>query len=92
MTIYKMPAEALQAARERAGDPKSWPRSEQLEQLSGGDGLQICPEKIPEHEINAMCRAIIAGCKRLFEDPEIQADFEEWKKARAAAADPEATQ
>lgn len=85
MKVYTMTAEALQ--EHRAGDPKSWPRPEQLDQLRSGDGLRICPEEIPEHETNAMCRAIVAGVKRLFEDPEIQADFEKWKAARSAAED-----
>lgn len=89
MTVYKMRAEDLQAARERAGDPKSWPRADQLDQLRSGDGLRIDPDRIPDHETKAMCRAIVAGVKRLFEDPEVKADFEKWKAARQAAADPE---
>lgn len=87
MTVYKMAAEDLQAMR--AADPGSWPRPEQLEQLRSGDGLRIDPDKIPEHETNAMCRVIMAGVKELFKDPEIRADFEKWKRERHAAADPE---
>ena len=87
MTVYKMQAEQLQEMR--AADPKSWPRPEQLDQLRSGDGLRIDPDRIPDFETKAMCREIVAACKRLFEDPAVKADFEEWKKARQAAAAPE---
>ena len=85
MIVYKMTAAKLQEIR--AEDPKSWPTEEQLKELRSGDGLRICPEEIPEHDTRRMCSTIIEGCKRLFEDPEIKADFEKWKQARQAAAD-----
>lgn len=87
MRVQTITAAELQEIR--AEDPQSWPRPEQLDQLRSGDGLRICPEEIPEHETRRMCSTIIAGVKRLFEDPEIKADFEKWKSARQAAADPE---
>lgn len=87
MTVYKMRAEDLQDMR--ADDPRSWPRADQLEKLRSGDGLRIDLDKVPDFEMNALCRAIVAGAKELFKDPDVRADFEKWKRERQAAADPE---
>ena len=41
-------------------------------------------DEMPKFQQEAMCRTIITGINRLFEDERYRADFEAWKKARAA--------
>ncbi|MEE0873992.1 MAG: hypothetical protein UIH27_11105 [Ruminococcus sp.] len=45
-------------------------------------GIQI--DSMPAYQKEAMCRTIIGSINRLFEDEKNRADFERWKKARAA--------
>ena len=45
-------------------------------------GIQL--DEMPTFQQEAMCRTIITGINRLFEDEKNRADFERWKKARAA--------
>lgn len=37
---------------------------------------------IPEHQTDAMCRTVIGCLGRLFEIPEVRADYERWKRNR----------
>ena len=36
-------------------------------------------DAMPEHQTDAMCRTVIGCLGRLFENPEIRADYERWK-------------
>lgn len=38
--------------------------------------------EIPPHQTDAMCRTLIGCIGRLFENPEIQADYKRWKQER----------
>ena len=39
-------------------------------------------KRMPQHETDALCRAIINGINRLFNDERNRADYEQWKKTR----------
>ena len=41
---------------------------------------------MPQFEMDRMCRTIISGANRFFENPAVQADFAVWKAAREEAA------
>lgn len=43
-------------------------------------------ESLPQHEVDYMCRTLIASVKELFRDPAVQEDFARWKAERAARA------
>ena len=49
-----------------------------------GEAPVIDVSKIPEHEMDLMCRTLIPAVKELFKDPAVREDFEKWKAARAA--------
>lgn len=38
--------------------------------------------EIPQYAKDALCRMILRDVERMFENPEIQAEFETWKKNR----------
>lgn len=38
---------------------------------------------MPHFEVDRMCRTIIGGANRFFENPEVRKDFAAWKAARA---------
>lgn len=46
------------------------------------ESINIELEALPENESDAICRAIISGMSRVFEDPAIKADYQNWKKQR----------
>ena len=37
---------------------------------------------MPEHERDAMARTLISSIGRLFENPDVKADFERWKREK----------
>ena len=37
------------------------------------------PDKIPQHEINALARCLLPEIQKFFASPEGQKEFEEWK-------------
>ena len=37
---------------------------------------------MPEHELDAMARTLISSIGRLFENPNVKADFERWKREK----------
>lgn len=37
---------------------------------------------MPEHEQDAMARTLISSISRLFENPDVKADFERWKREK----------
>ena len=39
-------------------------------------------EAMPEHQTDAMMRTLIGCVSKLFENPEIKADYERWKKSK----------
>lgn len=41
---------------------------------------------MPEHQQDAMARTLIGCISRLFEDPAIKADYEDWKNKRYKGA------
>ena len=41
---------------------------------------------MPEHERDAMARTLIGCISRLFENPDVKADYERWKKNRSQTA------
>lgn len=41
---------------------------------------------MPQFEVDRMCRTIIGGANRFFENPEVRKDFAAWKAARTEAA------
>ena len=41
-------------------------------------------EDIPQYDINNLARAVLRAVKKAFQDPQIQAEFEEWKRKKAA--------
>lgn len=45
------------------------------------------PDKIPQHEINALARCLLPEIQRFFASPEGQKEFEEWKAQRAKEAE-----
>lgn len=44
--------------------------------------INIELDTLPENESDALCRAIISGMSRAFEDPAVMADYQNWKKQR----------
>ena len=44
--------------------------------------VAINMDAIPEHEMDALCRSVIQGAKKLFKDPAVQADFKRWQEER----------
>lgn len=38
--------------------------------------------KVPEVEKTTLCRTLYECAERFFENPEVQAEFEAWRKAR----------
>ena len=42
---------------------------------------------MPEHERDAMARTLIGCISRLFENPDVKADYERWKTARKNTKD-----
>lgn len=54
----------------------------QIETAVKPPGIHL--DEMPTFQQEAMCRTIITGINRLFEDEKNRADFEQWKKARAA--------
>ena len=71
MTIYTEKAGAF------TGRPE-------LEQLGHEEGLSVEAEQLPEYQSDALCRVILGGVARIFEDPAVREDYERWKAARAA--------
>ena len=45
------------------------------------------PDKIPQHEINALARCLLPEIQKFFASPEGQKEFEEWKAQRAKEAE-----
>ena len=41
--------------------------------------INIELDTLPENESNALCRTIISGMSRAFEDPAVMADYQNWK-------------
>lgn len=39
-------------------------------------------DRLPQHEADSMCRTIIGGINRLFQDQKYRDDYERWKKAQ----------
>ena len=55
------------------------------ERLYGNETTQkrgIELDTLPENESDALCRTIISGMSRAFEDPAVMADYQNWKKQR----------
>ena len=55
----------------------------------GIDQVNIDVNRIPNVYLGTMCRAIAAGAEKFFEDPQNEADFQEWLvgyKARKEAS------
>lgn len=44
--------------------------------------INIELDTLPENESDALCRTIISGMSRAFEDPAVMADYQNWKKQR----------
>lgn len=44
--------------------------------------VSVNVDAIPEHEMDALCRALIADVKQFFKDPAVQADFKRWQQER----------
>lgn len=42
--------------------------------------INIELDTLPENESDALCRTIISGMSRAFEDPAVMADYQNWKK------------
>lgn len=40
-------------------------------------------DDMPEHQVDAMMRTLIGCVSRLFENPDIKADYERWKRNKA---------
>ena len=56
-----------------------------LEQMGHEDDLSLELEQLPRHQSDTLCRVILGGVARIFEDPAVREDYERWKAARAAA-------
>lgn len=52
--------------------------------------LQMIPEEkvsvdlseMPDYQVDQMCRTVISFVKRIFKDPEVQADYQKWLAER----------
>lgn len=44
--------------------------------------VKINLNEMPKYQQDAMCKTILSCTKKFFENPEVQADFERWKKER----------
>lgn len=44
--------------------------------------INIELDTLPENESDALCRTILSGMSRVFEDPTIMADYQNWKKQK----------
>ena len=42
----------------------------------------VALDAIPEHQQDAMARTLIGCIGRLFENPDVKADYERWKRKR----------
>lgn len=72
MTIYT----------EKAGTFTGLPDTEQI--CNNGD-LCLELDQLPKHQSDTLCRIILSGVARIFEDPAVREDYEKWKAARKAA-------
>lgn len=43
----------------------------------------IDAKQVPQERIDSMARTVLAAVRKAFEDPQVAADFEIWKAARA---------
>jgi hypothetical protein len=50
--------------------------------LVTSDKLCVKPSDIPPHVASGIARATLRAVARYFENPDVQAEFEEWMKAR----------
>lgn len=50
--------------------------------------INIELDTLPENESDALCRTIISGMSRAFEDPAVMADYQNWKKQRQQRKEP----
>lgn len=46
------------------------------------ESINIELETLPENESDALCRTILSGAARIFEDPAVMSDYQNWKKQR----------
>lgn len=46
------------------------------------ESINIELEALPENESDAICRTILSGMSRIFEDPAVVADYKNWKQQR----------
>lgn len=46
---------------------------------------KVMLDAMPEHQADAMMRTLIGCVSRLFENPDIKADYERWKRERKEA-------
>lgn len=47
-----------------------------------GEGLKFTPSQIPAHVVDSLARATLRAVEKYFENPEVQAEYKEWKKKR----------
>lgn len=45
--------------------------------------------KIPEHDMDRLCRIIIEGARDYLSDPAVRADYEKWKQKREESCETE---
>lgn len=50
--------------------------------IQNPQNINIELDTLPENESDALCRTIISGMSRAFEDPAVMADYQNWKKQR----------
>lgn len=55
------------------------------------ENINIELNTLPENESDALCRTILSGAARMFEDPAIMADYQNWKKQRQLRKEAAAT-
>ena len=44
--------------------------------------IKINTKEIPKHEADRLANSLLRAAERLFEDPRVQAEFEEWQRRR----------
>lgn len=50
------------------------------------EAVAVDTAAIPSHQSDAMCRTVIGGVARLFENPAVMADYKRWQQERQQKA------
>ncbi len=50
------------------------------EDVCTSEDVKIDLKAVPDYAMDTLCRIVIGLTRRMFEDPEVRADYERWRK------------